>query len=294
MSDKKFYAEFASAAYADMNDAPSELNGFQLIEATRRVKVYRNAEKTLIAIRGTKPSKVNDLKADVGIFFNRLSQSTVYRNVKAAVDKYIRMGGVLEITGHSLGGAITMQLLRDYPDGISKAVAFNPGVSPMSYFDVCFTSKCKRGKAALRRKLTIWTTGIDPISILSLLRHPENVSISAPRNLDVHGIANFTGGYVDLMHMDPVRGAGVSLIKPRLKPMNKDNRLRRNKSIVFNTPVSYTENTSIQKPLFRYEAVQKPLYYNDHGGSIIANSMTYHRQGLQAAGKLNTRSRIKK
>ena len=286
MNDKEWYAQFSAVAYAKPDEAPQNIDGYTLSLSHLRIKVYSSANGHILCLRGTKPGKSNDIKADVGIFFNNLSNTKVYHNVKTVGMPYIQSGMPVVCVGHSLGGALAIQMLRDFPDKITKVYAYNPGISPME-ISVCFTNKCRISKKALKTKLQIYTTGFDPISIMAFIKHPGQTSLSAPTSFNTHSMSNFTSN--EVMHDEEPRGAGISLAKPNFMPLNKDIQLKRNKQTVFDNPTSYKVNTSDYNQHHTYSEALTPTCscrLAKHG------QLTQHNESKNAAigGKLSRRA----
>jgi len=89
----------------------------------------------VFAIRGTIPTRHDDVQACALLVVNHLATAERYKRDKNFIETCIREGiegthGVVHITftGHSLGGAICDQLIAD---GIAHhAVSFNPAIQP--------------------------------------------------------------------------------------------------------------------------------------------------------------------
>ena len=83
-----------------------------------------------ISIRGS-----NDLSdfliSDVGVIVGRLNKTPRYRKEgnKLRNVKYKYSNKKINVTGHSLGGTLALNLVYNYPLLIDRCVVFNPGFS---------------------------------------------------------------------------------------------------------------------------------------------------------------------
>ena len=73
----------------------------------------------LIGIRGTKPTDIKDIKADASLLPNRLRSSKRYQENYKDMEQIIALYPPEQyeyyLSGHSLGGGITNQMMRDFP-----------------------------------------------------------------------------------------------------------------------------------------------------------------------------------
>ncbi|HCA97503.1 MAG TPA: hypothetical protein DEP38_23700 [Cyanobacteria bacterium UBA9226] len=87
------------------------------------------SQKTpVLAFKGTEPDKAGDVMADldpIAVGF------TAFKAKQEEVQNLIsRAGGKVDVTGHSLGGALAQQAASAFPGSIQKAVTFQaPGIS---------------------------------------------------------------------------------------------------------------------------------------------------------------------
>ena len=203
-SDATTFAKIAEAAYNP--SPPQTLDGYQFISkfSNDRIKVYHDnsSGNLVIGIRGTKVTNVNDLIADYNIIKNRLHLDPSYRKVRDQVRTIIdAYGPGVILSGHSLGGAMVIEILTEFPNQIKAAYVFNSGIGLRKFIAdmakslmckvVPFTRKCKELKL-IRQKLHVYTTGKDPISFLTRFASSDNISLIKPLSSNVHGISNFT------------------------------------------------------------------------------------------------------
>lgn len=115
------FAELARLAYSEEASAASVVETINLTETLfverdgAQAYVFRNNDDCIVACRGTEPSELNDLKADVDAT-SVLSETVgrVHRGFKKEVDdlwpqlekQLIHNTKTLWFTGHSLGGAM--------------------------------------------------------------------------------------------------------------------------------------------------------------------------------------------
>lgn len=165
-----------------------------LSDSTHLTFFDRKRDKAVVSYRGTQINNPADLFTDVAIFFGVERLTPRFNNaLRAAKDAERRYGkDKVEYTGHSLGG--TQALYVTNRTG-KPCYAFNPGKGFRRY-DVLHQYDALAGLAgAKKNKLrpdnaTIYTTGIDPISLNST-RYDANVEYVKPSQFDVHGIDNF-------------------------------------------------------------------------------------------------------
>jgi len=139
----------ASNAYKRDNGQP--VDGFQIIDSTATLKLYKSLTKAsfyILGVRGTEMSDEMDKDADLsfnaGIVGNNLKKSKRYILDKQTIINFLSKHNIQDsdfIVGaaHSLGGALCDELLHD--GLIDYAVSFNPAVQPK---DVGFTQFHRR------------------------------------------------------------------------------------------------------------------------------------------------------
>ena len=121
-------------------DPPTQIDEFTLVYKSPTIHVYLNeAGKTiLLSLRGTVPTDKDDLLADASIAINRLYYSNRFKKDKAELQKIFQQYPPSQyeyyLTGHSLGGAITNSVVREYPKNIKYAVTYNPAFQPYDLY----------------------------------------------------------------------------------------------------------------------------------------------------------------
>jgi hypothetical protein len=114
---------------------PISFGTFKLFYNTPTIDGYVDETRNtiIIAVRGTKPSDFQDVKADASIVANRLAKSDRYmgdkQQLQTIFQRYDPQKYEYYLTGHSLGGAIINQLKRDFPF-LKDAVQYNPAFQP--------------------------------------------------------------------------------------------------------------------------------------------------------------------
>jgi hypothetical protein len=118
------------AATADVG-----LNGeWKYVDGTPTLRIYNKGEAIVVAVRGT--ADAVDLEACLSTINHNLENQTRYQEDKKFIlefeSKYPRSNGYnYLLTGHSLGGALSDQLMHD---GIGiQAITFNPAVQKAFY-----------------------------------------------------------------------------------------------------------------------------------------------------------------
>lgn len=190
--DASLLARFSQAAYdpySHHNKIPGWIIDHRVSDRNKTVFSHVYGPEAVVAYRGTDMHNVSDLLADG---FVTVGQELLSGRFQRASNT-ARMANVLygknnvTLTGHSLGGAEALFASRRTGN---KTAAFNPGAA---FADV------RQGLADIamapffpenRSNATIYTTGVDPISLGSLFG-PEKKVLYRPRGGDVHGIGNF-------------------------------------------------------------------------------------------------------
>lgn len=118
-----------------MKAPPNLVSDFSLVFASPTLDAWLNEpRKTIVvSVRGTDVSDKQDLYADANIPFQRLAKTPRYMVDKNAVaelfKRYDPKMYEYYLTGHSLGGAINNQLIRDFPE-LKFAMEYNPAFQP--------------------------------------------------------------------------------------------------------------------------------------------------------------------
>lgn len=230
----KVFAKIAEAAYSPT--PPQVIDGFTFDPnmSNDRIKVYHSGNDLIIGIRGTKVTNANDLIADLHILKNTLRKDESYRKVKQQIEHILSQKIIRNVilTGHSLGGAMVVELLTEFPTQISAAYVFNSGIgirrfiSDMAKKLMCkvvpFTRQCKELKL-IRKKLHVFTTGSDPISLLTRWGPSDNINVIKPLSRNVHSISNFTKLTEPEHTKIPTDQVVESLYQHKIETMGPDN-----------------------------------------------------------------------
>lgn len=139
--------DFYKVAREEYNvNPPQTISNFELVYKSPTIHVYINkAGKTiLLSFRGMRPTDTTDLSAIASIPINRLFYSTRFKKDKEQIQKIFEQYPPNQyeyyITGHSLGGAVTNSIVREFPKNIKYAVTYNPAFQP---YDVISQQKDK-------------------------------------------------------------------------------------------------------------------------------------------------------
>ena len=122
--------DVARSAYKPMGT--HTIKEWNLIAETPTLKLYENQyeHKCVVAIRGTKPTDIKDIYADITIPFNGIKNSSRYKQDADQIRKWKFMFpshhwyGV----GHSLGGALLDEFISD--GLLESGLSYNPAVQP--------------------------------------------------------------------------------------------------------------------------------------------------------------------
>lgn len=102
---------------------------YQIVESTPTMKLYKNDNINIVAIRGTDVNDSNDIEADIMIPLGKLRDSKRFKQdldtLKSWKQKY--GDGEWYGVGHSLGGAILDEFLL--MDLLQEGISYNPAVS---------------------------------------------------------------------------------------------------------------------------------------------------------------------
>jgi hypothetical protein len=201
---EKTYAKIAQAAYRP--EPMHDIDGYRLVinYSNDRVKIYTKGNELVFSVRGTDIRNINDIVADVNIFYNRLSEDRIYQSIKSQLEFLLSQKILRKYTlvGHSLGGAIVTELLLEFPDQIDSVYTFNSGIGYYKFVEniknklkclVNNTSKDCVELEIIKKKLHVYITGYDPLSLLNI-GTPGNLNFVKPVSGNVHNIRNFIGG----------------------------------------------------------------------------------------------------
>jgi hypothetical protein len=132
----------SSCVVGDPNPAATAdvgLNGeWKYVDGTPTLRIYNKGPAIVVAVRGTAVDDGVDLKACLSIASSNLESETRYQEDKKFIlefeSKYPRSDYNYLLTGHSLGGALSDQLMND---GIGiQAITFNPAVQKAFYLSI--------------------------------------------------------------------------------------------------------------------------------------------------------------
>lgn len=166
-----------------IDDELSDLNSVVLVNPEDK--------ELVVSYRGTDPTNINDLIADVGIFTGRHRSavqgirdqfddrfSKASRKYESATQKYPDYS--TSLTGHSLGGSQALYVGRKYD---VPASVFNAGAS---FSDIVGGVICKSTETCeANRQHTIYTTGKDIISISNLFSNEKIVKVPVEERKDL-------------------------------------------------------------------------------------------------------------
>ena len=195
----EIYALISQESYVSKDKRKHNIEGYTYYKdaSTERTAIYVNNTNNTIIIghRGTVPTNKSDLEADVYIATGTFGRSNRLKRSKEVVDKAIQKypNYKIENTGHSLGGRVALEIARKLPVEDSKAVVFNPGFSPLDIGKTISDNlKAKNENSNLAKKIknqTIYSTGLDPVSISGLLS--SGVKVIKPTSINIHSLSNF-------------------------------------------------------------------------------------------------------
>ena len=176
------------------------------------ITIERPNKEYIMAVRGTRPTNINDLAADAQILFNDKNNSRVksveevYKSFRAE-----QPDAKLTLTGHSLGAYVAHELANKYNE---KYVGFNTPSSPIALVEAAINLRTKpiqtittKAISALNDKITnkhaqhkiYLTQNLDVISSLNKYTNFEDKVISIPQKKETlpdwfgsHNIDNFT------------------------------------------------------------------------------------------------------
>lgn len=189
----RHYAALAQGGYTGADVEGHEIDR-DLSNRNRTVYVNKESGKATIAFAGTrlgsKRDRMNDIGTDALLAVGLHNLSSRFKNAKrvarATEEKYGK--GNVNTASHSLGGSQSLYLNQKLG---MEAHAFNAGAPPSfvknSLFDKLTASLFKK---PVKKNATVYTTGTDPISILSPLSNAKTVFVKQ-KVKDPHSLKNF-------------------------------------------------------------------------------------------------------
>lgn len=213
-SQRQLYAKLANASYTYYETQDNNINiyGYAIfpeLSDRNSILLFNKEKKELVlSIRGTKISNSNDINADVHILMNKLKENERYKSVLSKAKQIVesKNNWRFVIVGHSLGGALALEIAEEIIKYVDNIYIYNPAfsvgqalesVSKQIFNKIGIKSKAIRIEKELRRKLTIYQSGIDPISLLSYSTG-KNKYVK-PKSWNTHTLDNFTGGIMHLL-----------------------------------------------------------------------------------------------
>ena len=196
-------------------DPPTQIDEFTLVYKSPTIHVYLNeAGRTiLLSLRGTVPTDKDDLLADASIAINRLYYSNRFKRDKAELQKIFQKYPPSQyeyyLTGHSLGGAITNSVVREYPKNIKYAVTYNPAFQPYDLYSQQ-RDKIKRLYTPDDALYKIGGRFMSPTVV------PTTKSLLPNLNLVTTGINAYQGHSMD--NFNSYYGMGMPMPKKRGRP----------------------------------------------------------------------------
>ena len=148
ISDKlKLYSNLCYYSYK--KEKPKIYKNYKLDENynTRYYQCYYNKNKCIIVFRGTKLDK-RDFLMDYNIVINDMKKNKYFEkslNIsKEIIEKHNKKKIIL--TGHSLGGSISLFVMNSLKSKIHKTYVFNPGITILPYNTSILKEYCSNKK----------------------------------------------------------------------------------------------------------------------------------------------------
>lgn len=135
--------------YSYKQEKPKKYKNYKLDENynTKYYQCYYNKNKCIIVFRGTKLDK-RDLIMDFYISFNSMEKNKYFEKLltisKEIIEKYNKKKIIL--TGHSLGGSISLFVMNSLKSKIHKTYVFNPGIAILPYKQSILKEYCSNEK----------------------------------------------------------------------------------------------------------------------------------------------------
>ena len=132
--DRNILQQLATQSYQPV--PTNRVGQLELIRATPTLKFYKdNGNTIVVAIRGTKPTDVDDVSADGLIALGQLETSKRYKEDLNTIQQFQVQFPPSQFdyygVGHSLGGAILDSFLKK--GLIKNGVSYNPAVQPQDF-----------------------------------------------------------------------------------------------------------------------------------------------------------------
>jgi hypothetical protein len=131
----------ARMGYKTGSELLTNVDGWQLIKETPNLRFYQKDGDTIVSVRGSKTlSDWTD--SNTRLFLNKVREGKRYAEDRAAIEAMLQYAPVLFGVGHSLGGALIDEFIKD--GLIREAVSFNPAVQPENWDNVELAKKNTR------------------------------------------------------------------------------------------------------------------------------------------------------
>jgi len=107
----------------------TDIDNFELLESTPTLKLYRQGNTYVVAVRGTDTSDPDDIVADLFIPVGKLKDSKRYKKDLETLNNWKAKypGGEWYGIGHSLGGAVLDEFLLD--GYLQEGLSYNPAIA---------------------------------------------------------------------------------------------------------------------------------------------------------------------
>lgn len=120
----------ARMGYKTGNELLTNVDGWELFEQTPNLRFYRKDGEMIVAVRGSKTlSDWTD--SNTRLFQNKVREGQRYKDDRAAIERMLQYAPVMYGVGHSLGGALLDEFIKD--GLVKEAVSFNPAVQPENW-----------------------------------------------------------------------------------------------------------------------------------------------------------------
>jgi hypothetical protein len=196
----EIYLKVSVQSYQPPSKRQHSLDGYkydsELSTDTEAIYYDSKDKKVIIGHRGTKTAEdlVDDARIIAGNFTSKSPRlANAILKTRQVLQKYPDY--TLTSTGHSLGNFVASVIgpLQTYKN--SRVVGFNPGASFETFKkNLGDTLKCFLSNSEDCRKLKnqkVYSTGIDPISILGLIHPGKTEIVRAKSYLNPHALSNF-------------------------------------------------------------------------------------------------------
>lgn len=157
----------------------------------RRSKVYEDGQGNVyLSFRGTNPTNMNDLVADLHILTGTQASSKRFQEAEEKLKRVQNHYGdskKYHVVGHSLGGS-QARYLAENNKGIDSAYIYNSGSNPWYNLKDEVTRKKNN-----QTQIYEYTTGVDPISLGTYIPRKDTdvTRVGRREGLDPHSLDNF-------------------------------------------------------------------------------------------------------